>query len=203
VRPYAVAVLLAVVPSLCMAGRDEISLGPVGQYSDGPTSFPLQSIAFRGRPLGYASAYFAPEKFSRRYWVFLECRLDPNEEGMASCGQWKRLDIKSGRVVDLVLPGFREFFSGPAFAWPYVAYVAVPQLNGEESNTDVYCTVLNYSTGRIVRKVRQHIPDDFRSTDFGHMFFAPEISRHASRKVFTYKFDGDGGVRKICELSVP
>lgn len=200
---YAVAAFLLAVQSLCLAGRDELVLGPVGQYSDGPTTFPLQSIAFRGRALGYASAYFAPEKFSNRYWVFLECRLDPTEEGMASCGTWKRLDIKSGRVVDLVLPGFQEFFAGPSFAWPHIAYVAVPPLTADDANADVYCTVLNYSTGKIVRQVGRHIPDDFRSTDFGHMFFAPEIRRQASRKIFTYKFDGDGGVRTICELSVP
>lgn len=198
---------LTLCASLISVGGGAIAetpqLGESTEYSAGPYTFLASPISFRGRSLGYAEAGHKLQRFSGRYWVFEACAMNADEPGMGACGDWKVLHVASGKLSALRLPQFDSFWSVPAFAWPYVAYMQVNMPSSPQNSQVVYCAVWNFQTKRIVSRKKQVVPEDFFAIDFPGLFARPLVTKNNGTTSFAFGIHEDGKIRTICDLSVP
>lgn len=188
--------------------RAKPEFGPRVVLSSGPTSTEVQTFALGALQLGEVEAG-QTARFGH-YWVYMPCTRAagaPGEEGEGSCQAWTSLDTRSGKLARLGLPGHVEFFAWPAFAWPYIAYVAVSPNGGADRADEpevVRCVVYDHRRRRIVRSVtrRLDVDIDIRSTDFGHMFAARPVT-DAGRRRFEFLVDAGAGWQPICSVAMP
>lgn len=200
-----ISTLLASILLMQAAAHAEqgITVGSAVEYFAGPYSFFASPVSFDGSKLGYASSDYKPQSFSKNYWVYLSCVITPeNPEFDGECTQWKLFDSRTRKTKELKLPGFENFWSVPAFSWPYVAYVQV----GKHTNQDqepIYCVVFDYQKKSIVRRQKQMISHNSFATDFPHMFTPPAVGKKNGHTFFAFGFDDAGNQRTICDLRVP
>lgn len=197
---FACAMFIGLVAA--SAWGEEPILGQSSEYSAGPYSFKASPNSFGGHLLGYAEAGSGVKPFAQ-YRAYQACALSQDEPGVGDCHDWKLLDSKSGRLLDLRLPQFDAFWSDPAFSWPYVAYVKLGQLHQESWQTDVHCVVFDYDTKKLIRQQRKRISANYFETDFPGLFPPPHIGQSDGTTRFTFPIATSERSETLCAISVP
>lgn len=196
--------LIACAPLVACGKQDGFVTGPKRLFDAGPTGFMVVPIAFNGRSLGFADAHPPPQRFGSGYWVYRACYEVHGFPGhTGDCKDWHSLDVTTGSVAPIRLPGLIPDVSFPAFRWPHVAYVQVAKVSGDSWRT-VHCVVWDFQTGKMIKRQQTRVPETAFGTDVGGIFVQPVFSGEGNQTTVEFKApaDDDKKSQRLCKLTL-
>jgi hypothetical protein len=171
-------------------------------------SFDAVELRIDGVFVGFVDADSKPIHFSKSEYAFALCPVNKaSGEADGYCLDWRMFDVKTKISQPLDLLGL-AFSSVPAFHWPYIAYVRVPEKITPEHFSKglvkVSCVVVEWLGKKVVAQREVEVNVGHFETDAPGSFPPPRFTQtQGSYQVSCFEYNGtvDGNV--ISTIQVP